>query len=307
MDRLREVIAIGALLGALWTPSASAETLSFSFVDRANDAWGCSSSGCGIPFPSIVGPATDVVGLSFGFDNVTGTYVATMSASAARPFTGDVVVNVNLFDVNTQTLFTSSNHRFVGTPVTVLSVTGTSTQLLTWQAGDRVAACQGPGGIIPETCLGGLGSPLDFSSGVINFSPYPSTQTARDSFQSTPPATIGTPAPPATGMITSSEFPSFRFWVRISGSRTGTSVTDCLPETVCVAGSIPTRAEVFVRIVGPKPNGYLWPSIVKFNTTRTEVWIEQVTTGVIKYYNFPALPSDASELPGYVDKTGFLP
>jgi hypothetical protein len=87
----------------------------------------------------------------------------------------------------------------------------------------------------------------------------------------------------------------------------GTSVADCLADTVCVAGSIPTRAEVFIRIVGPKPNGYLWPTIVKFNTTKTEVWIKQVTTRVTKYYSFPALALNASELPGYVDKTGFIP
>lgn len=305
-------VTISALLAILWTPSASAETLSVSFVDPTNDAWGCSSSGCGTPFPSIVGPATDAVSLSFRFDSVTGDYVATISASAARPFTGDVVVNVNLFNANTQTLFTSSNHLFVGTPSTVISVTGTNAQLLTWQSGDQVAACHGPGGIIPETCLGGLGSPpTNFSSGVINFSSCSFTETARDSFQSAPPATIAAPTlsvePPSTGMITSSEFPNFRFWIRISGSRMGTSVADCLADTVCVAGSIPTRAEVFIRIVGPKPNGYLWPTIVKFNTTKTEVWIKQVTTRVTKYYSFPALALNASELPGYVDKTGFIP
>lgn len=118
---------------------------------------------------------------------------------------------------------------------------------------------------------------------------------------------ITPPPPPSTGMITSSQYPNFRFWVRINDSRLGTSVTDCLPETVCVAGAFPNRAEVLVRIVGPKPNGYLWPTIVKFNTTRTEVWIEQVSTGSIKYYRLPALAVDSSELPGFVDKTGFLP
>jgi hypothetical protein len=115
------------------------------------------------------------------------------------------------------------------------------------------------------------------------------------------------PDPPAVPPLTSSEYPDFRFWVRISDSRIGTTVAGCLPETVCVAGAIPTRAEVFVRIVGPKPNGYLWPNLVKFNTTKTEVWIQQISTGVVKYYLLPTLPTDSDTLPGVVDKTGFLP
>jgi hypothetical protein len=95
--------------------------------------------------------------------------------------------------------------------------------------------------------------------------------------------------------------------VQIGDTRIGTAVTGCLPETVCVAGSIPTRGEVFVRIVGPKPNGYLWPNIVKFNTTKTEVWIQQISTGMIQYYLLPQLATDSDTLPGIVDKTGFRP
>ncbi len=115
------------------------------------------------------------------------------------------------------------------------------------------------------------------------------------------------PEPPAVPALTSAQYPGFRFWVRIADTRIGTTVADCLPETVCVAGAIPTRAEVFVRIVGPKSNGYLWPNVVKFNTTKTEVWIEQISTGEIQYYLLPALPTDSDTLPGVVDKTGFLP
>jgi hypothetical protein len=115
------------------------------------------------------------------------------------------------------------------------------------------------------------------------------------------------PPPPSAPALTSSQYPNFRFWVRIGDNRLGTTVSDCLPETVCVAGAIPTRSEVFVRIVGPKSNGYLWPNVVKFNTTKTEVWIQQISTGAIQYYLLPALPTDSDTLPGVVDKTGFLP
>lgn len=116
------------------------------------------------------------------------------------------------------------------------------------------------------------------------------------------------PAPPSVPGLTSESLPGFRFWVRISDSRIGTAAnTPCPDETVCVSGAIPMRAEVFVRIVGPKPNGYLWPNIVKFNTTKTEVWIEQIKTGETNYYLLPALDRDGDTLPGLVDKTGFLP
>src|SRR5687768_5585124 len=115
------------------------------------------------------------------------------------------------------------------------------------------------------------------------------------------------PPPPVAPPVTSSEYPGYRFWVLIGNNRIGTKVDDCVPETVCIAGAIPTRAEVFVRIVGPKSNGYLWPNVVKFNTTKTEVWVQQVSTGRTRYYELPGLEADASELPGLVDKEGFLP
>ena len=48
-------------------------------------------------------------------------------------------------------------------------------------------------------------------------------------------------------------------------------------------------------------------NVVKFNTTKTEVWVQQISTGRTRYYELPALAADASELPGLVDKEGFLP
>ncbi len=115
------------------------------------------------------------------------------------------------------------------------------------------------------------------------------------------------PSPPTTGAITTAAYPGYTFWVRIGDTRIGTQTSVCVPETVCIAGAIPTRAEVFLRIVGPKANGYLWPNVVKFNTVKTEVWIKQTSTGRVRYYNLAALATDASTLPGLVDKMGFLP
>lgn len=113
--------------------------------------------------------------------------------------------------------------------------------------------------------------------------------------------------PPGAVPLTSANLPGFRFWVRISDSRFGTLATPCPGGTLCVAGAIANRAELFVRIDGPKGNGRLWPSIIKFNTTKTEVWIQQIKTGDTRYYLLPPLSQDSESLPGLVDKTGFPP
>lgn len=120
------------------------------------------------------------------------------------------------------------------------------------------------------------------------------------------------PIPPG-GQLTSGAFPGFRFTVRISAagdSRLGTKESACLPETLCVSGAIPGRSEVFLRVVGPKPNGFLQPTIVRFSTSTIEVWIERPSTGEVRYYNLPGVTSnsgDRSPLDGAIDREGFLP
>ena len=115
------------------------------------------------------------------------------------------------------------------------------------------------------------------------------------------------PAPPAGPWLTTSELPGFRFKVRISGSLLGEKVNDCITETLCVSGALPGRSEVFVRVVGPRPNGYLWPILVKFTPSQVEVWIEQLSTGQINYYLLEGAGPDNDVLPGLFDRTGFLP
>jgi len=119
------------------------------------------------------------------------------------------------------------------------------------------------------------------------------------------------PPPPPADLLTDADFPGFRFGVRITdqagGSREGAAEAACLPETLCVSGAVPGRTEVLVRIVGPKPNGYLWPTLAKLTTSRVEVWIEQVATGVLRYYLLEGASPGVDELPGLFDRTGFLP
>ncbi len=119
---------------------------------------------------------------------------------------------------------------------------------------------------------------------------------------------FGAPAPPSGSWLTTSQIPGFQFKVRVTAGTVITGVQEsCIAETLCVSASVPGRSEVEVRIVGPKPNGYLWPNIVKFNTSQVEVWIQQLSTGSIKYYNLPGAWPGLDDLPGLYDRTGFLP
>ncbi len=119
------------------------------------------------------------------------------------------------------------------------------------------------------------------------------------------------PPPPDGPDLTTDELPGFTVKVRITPSGgtpiLGRSEAACIPETLCVSGAIEGRSEVFVRVVGPKPNGYLWPTLVKFTTSTVEVWIEQVSTGTVRYYRLGGASPGSSDLPGLFDREGFTP
>jgi Fibronectin type III domain len=112
------------------------------------------------------------------------------------------------------------------------------------------------------------------------------------------------------GYLTSSAIPNFRFKVRIFNQATptaGSKESDCIPETLCVSGAVAGRSEVFLRVIGPRPNGYLWPTIVRFTPSRVEVDVQQISTGITKTYVLPAVPPESDVLTGLQDRTGFLP
>lgn len=116
---------------------------------------------------------------------------------------------------------------------------------------------------------------------------------------------------PAEPPLTTAELPGFRFWVSFGDPAVstwwGAGEPLCMPETLCVSGALPGRTEVLLRIVGPKPNGYLWPTLVKLSTARVEIWIEQVSTGAARCYVLEGAAPGSDELGGLFDRTGFLP
>jgi hypothetical protein len=87
----------------------------------------------------------------------------------------------------------------------------------------------------------------------------------------------------------------------------GAREPDCIDETVCVSGALPGRSEVYVRIIGPRPNGFLWPTIVRFTPSRVVAEIRQLSTGEQQTYDLPIVPPGVDELSGLQDRTGFLP
>ncbi len=74
-----------------------------------------------------------------------------------------------------------------------------------------------------------------------------------------------------------------------------------------MSGALPGRSEAFVRIIGPRPNGFLWPTIVRFTPSRMVVEIQQISTTTTNTYELPAVPPESDELSGLQDRTGFRP
>lgn len=125
-----------------------------------------------------------------------------------------------------------------------------------------------------------------------------------------PPPPPNDPPPPPGAWLASPEVAGFRFKVRITAAgegRAGRLDPICIPETACVSGAIPGRSELFVRVVGPKPNGRLWPTLVRFSTSTLEVWIEQLPAGDVRYYRLEGATPGSSSLDGLFDRDGFPP
>jgi hypothetical protein len=118
------------------------------------------------------------------------------------------------------------------------------------------------------------------------------------------------PPPPPGPWLGTPELSDFRFKVRITSagdSIAGSRESDCIGETLCVSGNLPGRSELFVRIIGPRPNGYLWVNLVRFTPSKLELWAEQRATGEVRYYELEQVARDSSVLTGLVDKEAFLP
>ena len=111
------------------------------------------------------------------------------------------------------------------------------------------------------------------------------------------------PAPPPGPWLESPRVPGFRFKVQV-GQILGRQEPACVLRTLCVSGAVVGRTEVFLRVSDPKPDGRLWPSLVKLTTSAVDVWVMQTATGLLRHYQLP--DSAGAALPGFLDREGFL-
>lgn len=115
--------------------------------------------------------------------------------------------------------------------------------------------------------------------------------------------------PPAGPWLSTPDLPGFEAQVRITGGSpiAGSLEGDCIPETLCVSGALAGRSEVFIKVIGPRPNGYLWAQISRFTPAMLEIWLRQTGSGEINYYILDAVGNDAADVPGFQDRQAFAP
>lgn len=120
---------------------------------------------------------------------------------------------------------------------------------------------------------------------------------------------VGIPEPPYASWITSPRLPGFSAQARITtpnGTIQGQGENDCVAETICVRGALAGRPEVFAKVIGPRPNGYLWAQVIRFTPSQVELWLRQDATGEVNYYRLDAVVTQG-ELSGLDHRTAFLP
>ena len=125
----------------------------------------------------------------------------------------------------------------------------------------------------------------------------------------TDPAGDGYLPPPTGAWLRSPDLPGFEAKVRITATSSiaGSLESDCIAETLCVSGALAGRPEVFVKVIGPRPNGYLWTQISRFTPSKVEVWLHQLSHDEINYYILDAVGSGDDNVSGLQDRQAYSP
>lgn len=117
--------------------------------------------------------------------------------------------------------------------------------------------------------------------------------------------------PPSDDWLQTPEQPDFEFQARITPPFgpviLGARETDCIAETLCIAGALPGRPELFAKIIGPRPNGFLWVQISRFTPSGVELWVRQVGTGEVNYYSLDPVGRSSNLVCGFQDREAFQP
>ena len=93
---------------------------------------------CGLGETHLV---PDLVNMILTFDSSTGEYTIKLSATEVYPFKGQFRININLFNITQDLLFSDTMRDFnLAEPKTGITLTGTNQVLTSWKAGDQVYA-----------------------------------------------------------------------------------------------------------------------------------------------------------------------
>jgi hypothetical protein len=120
---------------------------------------------------------------------------------------------------------------------------------------------------------------------------------------------LGSGVDPGDGWLTTPEVPGFEFQVEIvpAGGQpvTGVNEPNCIVETFCASGALPGRPEVFVKLIGPRPNHFLWVQISRFTPSEVNVRVRRTSTQVVREYNLPAVGAASDDVSGLQDREAF--
>ena len=118
---------------------------------------------------------------------------------------------------------------------------------------------------------------------------------------------VGDPPPPYGKWLASGDLPGYEAQVRITGGSPveGAVEHDCIDETICVSGALTGRPEVFIKVIGPRPNGFYWAQLIRFTPSQVEVWLRRVGGTQTNYYLLGV--TVAGVLRGVEDREAFLP
>jgi hypothetical protein len=138
----------------------------------------------------------------------------------------------------------------------------------------------------------------------------PRFQVTTTIFEKEPPEPPPPPPPPGE-WLASPELPGFRAKARITPPGlppvAGRRVADCIVETLCIEGLLAARPEAFLKVIGPRPNGFLWVQISRFTPSEIELWVEQTATGALRYYRLAAVGPGDPDVSGLQDRGAFRP
>lgn len=122
---------------------------------------------------------------------------------------------------------------------------------------------------------------------------------------------LGSGVDPGDDWLTTPEVPGFEFQVEIRppGGQPvqGASEANCIVETFCASGALPGRPEVFVKLIGPRPNGFLWVQISRFTPSEVHVMVRKTSTQAVQEYTLPAVGAASDDVSGLQDREAFVP